>query len=153
MHNQVFQRISVLEIGGRNRLGRRGWRSELSCEGRNCIEKIFVTFGIESLFSLHYRNFSLKKNLILHQGIKSRGAGGRSRSRNRAKGWLRPPCSEPALLSWVTVKPHPTKIFLLISSPTLKPTLFCKRIPSSANTKVSIKLSQHQKRTAFLYCL
>jgi len=49
-----------------NRLGRRGWRSEFNREGRNDIEKILVMFGIESLFSLHCINFSLKKNLILH---------------------------------------------------------------------------------------
>jgi len=66
MHNQVFQRISVLETGGRNRLGRRGWKSEFSREGVNHIEKILAMFDIESLFSLHCRNFSLKKNLIQH---------------------------------------------------------------------------------------
>jgi len=79
-----------METGGRKRFGRRGLRSEFSREGRNGIKKILVTLGIESVFSLHCRNFSLKKNMILHQSIKSRRVGGRSQFRNRAKGWLRP---------------------------------------------------------------
>jgi len=64
----------VLETGGRNRLERGGWGSEFGREGRNGIEKILVMFGIKSLFLLHCRNFSLKKNLILDQSIKSRHA-------------------------------------------------------------------------------
>jgi len=35
MHNQVFQKISMLETGGRNRLRRGGWGSEYGREGKD----------------------------------------------------------------------------------------------------------------------